>query len=277
LTALYKALTFIFAVMESRLAFLLRYINYYFKAETRQDVHSPFVYTFIEEVLRDKRTFYDFGKIENIRSQLLGRHEVISITDFGAGSLVHTKGERKISDIARFAAKSPKYAQLLFRIVNYFQPQRILEMGTSLGISSAYLGLANPQAKLVTLEGCEPIAEIAKENFNQLQLKNIEQINGNFDSTLQIALQKLQRTDLAFIDGNHRQEPTLNYFEKILPTTHNDSVIIFDDIHWTKDMEAAWKEIKNHPAVKISLDLFFIGIVFFKKEFKEKQHFILRY
>jgi predicted O-methyltransferase YrrM len=90
-------------------------------------------------------------------------------------------------------------------------------------------------------------------------------------------LARLDRVDLAYIDGNHRLHPTLQYFEQLLQKKTPDSIFIFDDIHWSAGMEEAWRTICQHPAVTCSIDLFFLGFVFFRPEFKAKQHFCIRF
>lgn len=254
-----------------------KYFTYLLCSNNRHAVHSPFVYTLISEVLRDHRKFYAFEAIEKRRKALLTDHSTVKITDLGAGSSLQRSSERRVWEIARYAAKSPKYGKLLFRLAHYFRPEEILELGTSLGISTAYLASARTDARVITLEGAPEISSIARETFRQTGLKNIEQIDGNFDDTLGPALLGMKKLDMAFIDGNHRKEPTQRYFSQCLTRTHPGSVLIFDDIHWTRGMESAWKEIIAHPSVTVSIDLFFVGLVFFREEFREKQHFVLRY
>jgi predicted O-methyltransferase YrrM len=208
---------------------------------------------------------------------LLSDSRMFIVEDFGAGSKFLKKHERSIKSIARNAAKSKKYGQLLFRMVRYYQPATILELGTSLGITTSYLSLAKRDAKLVTMEGAAAIADVAKLNFNKLGLSNIDIVEGNFDYKLESVLTEFETLDFIFVDGNHRKEPTEGYFQQLLPKLNNDSIIVFDDIHWSREMEEAWETIKNNPAVRCTVDLFFIGIVFIRKEFKEKQHFQIRF
>jgi predicted O-methyltransferase YrrM len=162
-------------------------------------------------------------------------------------------------------------------MVKAYQPETILELGTSLGITTSYLSLAKPNARLITMEGANEVAEVASKNFKESGLNNIIIKQGNFDDTLVMAIGQLPSINFAFIDGNHRQQPTENYFHQLLSKINSDSILIFDDIHWSKEMEAAWDTIKNHPSVRCSVDLFFIGIVFFRPEFHEKQHFTIRF
>ena len=190
---------------------------------------------------------------------------------------VSKTNQRTVSSIARNAAKSKKLGQLLFRMVKFYQPSTILELGTSLGITSSYLALANQDARMITMEGSKEIAEAARKNFRNLEIRNLEIVEGNFDDKLSSAITQLSSIDFVFIDGNHRKEPTERYFKELLAKMNKDSILVFDDIHWSNEMEAAWETIKNNAAVTCSIDLFFIGIVFFRKEFKEKQDFAIRF
>lgn len=256
-----------------------KYADYYLTASNGRGhgIHSPFVYDFVRRVLIDKRQFYAYNQVEALRRKLLLDETVLEVEDFGAGSAISKTNQRPVSSIARHAAKSRKWAQLLFRIVNYYQPSTILELGTSLGISTAYMAMANPQAHIITAEGSSAIAAQAKKNFQSLQLSSIQQVTGNFDDTLPGILSTLPRLDLAFIDGNHRYEPTVRYFNQLSPSLHAGSIVIFDDIHWSADMEQAWHAVKENSAVRLSIDLFFIGLVFFSDQFKVKQHFTIRF
>jgi len=265
--------------MYSKFQLGLKYLNYYFSASNSKGhgMHSPFVFEFITRVLNDKEKYPVYSQVENLRDLLLTDQTLLSVQDFGAGSSVDKTNQRSISSIAKNAAKPAKFGQLLYRMVRRYQPTTILELGTSLGISTAYLSLANPGASIITMEGASSIAEKARQNFNTLKLENISIKGGNFDQVLPAVISQLPSIDLAFIDGNHRREPTESYFGQLLPITHNDSILIFDDIHWSQGMEQAWETIKQHPTVRCTIDLFFIGIVLFRQEFKEKQHFTIRF
>jgi predicted O-methyltransferase YrrM len=257
----------------------LKFLNYFFTASNGKGhgTHSPFIFHFINKVLDDKTHYPEYDKVEDLRSELLRNKNVLNLRDLGAGSAKAVSNRRTIASIARLAAKPKKYGQLLFRIVKAYQPSIILELGTSLGITSSYLALGKPDSKFITMEGAESVASIARENLRKMQLQNATLIEGNFDDTLFSVLNDITTVDFVFIDGNHRREPTERYFQQLLAKAGNDSIFIFDDIHWSAEMEQAWQNIKNNPSVQCTIDLFFIGIVFFRKEFKEKQHFIIRY
>lgn len=269
--------------MYSPLQLAAKYLRYYLTASNGKGhgTHSPFIFHFITRVLNDKQAYPIYETVEDLRKRMKADTTLLTIEDFGAGSVSGSHSQRSVSAIAHNAAKPKKFGQLLYRMVKNYQPQTILELGTSLGITTAYLSLANPAARLLTMEGAEQVAAVAKKNFADLQLNNITLVEGNFDNTLPTAIEQLRgdhtTIDFAFIDGNHRQEPTERYFLDLLPSIHNDSILVFDDIHWSPGMEKAWDTIRSHPAVCCTVDLFFIGIVFFRQEFREKQHFSIRF
>lgn len=265
--------------MYNKVQLASKYLIYYFTASNGKGhgMHSPFVFEFITKVLNDKTIYPAYSVVENLRQQLLKDQTELSIEDFGAGSVVDKTNQRTIASIAKNAAKPAKFGQLLYRMVRHYQPQTVLELGTSLGITTSYLSLAKPEAKLITMEGASAIAETARQNFKTLKLQNVLVKEGNFDRTLSSVINKLSSVSFVFIDGNHRREPTEKYFNQLLPKTNNDSILIFDDIHWSKEMEQAWETIKQHPSVLCTIDLFFIGIVLFRQAFKEKQHFVIRF
>ncbi len=239
-------------------------------------MHSPFVYDFIIHVLNDRKQYDDYAKVEAIRKQLLADQRALTVEDMGAGSMKNNQVERRVADIARHAAKPAKYGQLLYRMVKYYQPKAILELGTSLGITTRYLSLAKPSATLITMEGAAAIASVAEEAMRKEGVENVQLHRGNFDTELPVVL-KTFKPDFVFVDGNHRMKPTVEYFEQLLSVAGNDTIIVFDDIHWSKEMEEAWSYIVNHPATRCSIDLFFIGIILFRQEFREKQHFAIRF
>jgi len=251
------------------------YLRYYGRACTRYEVHSPFVFDLVNEVIEDQRHFYVFDEVERLRINLLRDKRMIEVTDLGAGSHTTKSNRRSVQSIARSAVTPRRYTQFLFKLVHYLKPQTIIEMGTSLGISTLYQAKADGRARLITLEGCPEIAAVAKESFDRLNADNIEQLTGDFSETLPQALRKIQRIDYIFFDGNHRKIPTLDYFHQALEYAHEDSVFVFDDIYWSDEMQAAWEEIKAHPRVTLTIDIFYMGIVFFKKEKITKEHFTL--
>ncbi len=264
------------------LLYALKYLYFYIKAGDKHAVHSPFVYQLYTLVIQARNEYYAFSELENLRQDLISDRTQLEITDFGAGSKIaknkNSSNKRSVSQIARYSVITPKKAQLLFRLVEYFKPKTILELGTSLGVSTLFMALAadNFATQIITFEGCPQIAEKAKENFEELEQENIEIIVGNIDKTLPKTLCSLTSLDFVFLDANHRYEPTLNYFNQILKKCHNDTIIILDDIHWSEGMEKAWKEIIKHEKVTVSIDLFQLGLIFLRKE-QPKQHFDLRF
>ena len=257
----------------------IKYLLYYLGASNGKGhgTHSPFIFDFITRVLNDRSIYPDYARVEGLRAALLKDQRILRVEDLGAGSSTGRSSERSVASIAKHAAKPRKLGQLLYRIAAHYRPDTILELGTSLGITSAYLAAAQPGAKMVTIEGSTAVASLAEQHFREMGLNNIRLIRGDFDQQLLMALEQLGKVDLAFLDGNHRQEPTERYVSQLLPYLHNDSILVLDDIHWSREMEAAWKTVRNLPQVRCTIDLFFIGIVLFREEFHEKQHFVIRH
>jgi predicted O-methyltransferase YrrM len=265
--------------MYSSFQIAARFLRYFVSASNGKGhgMHSPFVFDFIRNVLRNKKGVFPPEAIESLRTALKKDRRSIVVEDLGAGSRIHQSRERMIGEIARTSVKSRKYSHLLYRAACHYQPQTIVELGTSLGISTATIAAANPHSKIFTIEGSAAVHAQAKENFRALHLQNIRALQGSFDAVLPDLLPSIPRIDLAFIDGNHRYEPTLKYFRQLLEKCGPASILIFDDIHWSREMEAAWKEIQRHPEVRCTIDLFFPGFVFLNPAFKTKQHFRVRY
>lgn len=254
---------------------LIRFIKFYFRAKTKYDVHSPFVYEFTDQVVEDDRWYYAFDEIEAVRDYMLKDKRTIPIQDMGAGSQVEDKKERSIASLAKHSTNQPFVCRMLFKIVNLYKPKTMLELGTSLGISTQYQAAASLNGRMVTIEGCPNTAHLAAGNFKLMKTENISLLEGSFDDVLPHAFKDLGQLDFVFVDGNHRKEPTLRYFEKCLEHAHDRSVFVFDDIHWSEGMEAAWDAIQAHPKVKLTIDLFFFGVVFFRKEQQVKEHYSL--
>jgi predicted O-methyltransferase YrrM len=265
--------------MYSRLRLGIDYLKYLVTARNGRGhgIHSPFVYDLVRNVLMDKKEYPGYAIPEQYRKMLLKDRTVLEVEDLGAGSVLGTIKKRKVSDIARTSVKPKRYSKLLYRLAGHYRYKRILEMGTSLGVTSSYLASVPGVEQVVTMEGAGEVAAIAQRHFEANNMSHVHLVKGGFESQLEGALSGLGGVDLAFIDGNHRLEPTLHYFDQILPWTHEDSCLVFDDIHWSEGMESAWERIRKDDRVTLTIDLFFIGLVFFRKEFREKQHFVIRF
>lgn len=251
------------------------YLKFLWNSKNEHGVHSPFVFHLLTKCFYDKKPKPEYQILKKYRKSLLENKNFIEVTDFGAGSKVFKSNRRQIAKIASTAGISPKQAELLFRVTHYFQPKNILEIGTSLGLATSALALGNSKAKVITIEGCPQTGGVAKNQLDRFDCKNVENIISEFESFLISENLKSKTYDLIYFDGNHSKKATLAYFDLLLPTITNDSVWIFDDIHWSPEMEEAWQIIQNHPKVTVTIDTFQWGFVFFRYE-QEKEHFVIR-
>jgi predicted O-methyltransferase YrrM len=208
-----------------------------------------------------KNPIKELKKIEEIRNSLLRNKSKIHVIDLGTGSKIDNR-VRCVSNIARKSSCSVQGCKLLYCIVKNMQPPTIIELGTSFGISTMAMATAAPGSKVITIEGCPETSEIARNNFVAMNIRNICQLTGSFEEHLPAILTGLEPPYLAFIDGNHQFEPTIQYFDRIASKSDNQSIVIIDDIHWSKEMEIAWKHICDHPKTSVSIDLYRMGIAF---------------
>ena len=254
---------------------VFQFISYWLHKVNEHSLHSPFLYKFYTEVIKNDQQ-QDFEELEALRNSLLNSTDSVTVKELGAGSRVDNGAQRRVKDIARHASTPSSFSRLLYRIIKDGDFNSILELGTSLGINTLHLHKANPSGNIYSLEGSPEIARLAQQHFEQFQAKNIELIEGNIDDTLSSVIEEVKRIDLAYLDANHRYEPTLRYFNQILPKLHQHSIVVIDDIHWSTEMNKAWQELIALPEVSLSLDLFEGGLLFFNQDLK-KEHYILSF
>lgn len=253
---------------------VLAWCEHTLKAVGPHGVHSPFVYKLITRDLRKRNLFHLQPAIETRRRVLFENASTIEVKDLGAGSRTDNRTHRKVSTIARMALQSPRNAQVMATLALQNQSRSILELGTSLGLTTAYLASTHPEVLVTTVEGVPSIAELAAESWRTIGLTNIESVIAPFDEALPGVLDSMKRVDFALIDGNHRYEPTLRYVRQVLPLVHEETILVLDDIHWSQEMEKAWNECIALPEVTLSLDFFDFGLLYFKKG-RCKEHFKL--
>ena len=256
---------------------MISFISYRSKARSRFKVHSPFVYDLIEKVFRDRNKYEDYKILHRVHGRYLRRKDRIETMDFGsgAGQKEYVTRISSVGKLIRKRSHSRKQLELLYRIPKYFQPRTILEFGTAAGISTLYLGKGSPESRVITMEGCMGLASVAQKSLVKRNVRAEIEV-GEFSAILDSVLEKIDMLDMVFIDGNHRKKPTLEYFEKCAARSNERSVFMLDDIHWSPGMQSAWNTIRKDERVSITIDLYWIGLVFFRKGI-EKQDFIIRY
>ena len=252
------------------------YLKFLWNSKNEHAVHSPFVFHLVTKCFYDRKLKPEYQVLKNYRNSLLENKNTIEVTDFGAGSKVFKSNSRQISKIAKTAGITQKRAELLFRITNYFQPESVLEIGTSLGLATSALALGNKKSKITTLEGCPETAKIAQDQLKKFNINNVESVAKEFKTYFENCQLSTVNYQLIYFDGNHSKKATLDYFEILLPTITNETIWIFDDIHWSAAMEESWEIIKTHSKVTVTIDTFQWGLVFFRKE-QKKEHFIIKF
>jgi predicted O-methyltransferase YrrM len=255
--------------------------RFFWRADTKYQVHSPFVFQLVQEVVEDDRNYYIFGGVAALRAKLLSNHTAIEVTDFGAGpggsnsgSTAPLQRRTTIAAVTARSASDPVQGAMLFKLAQWLQPQQVLELGTSIGLGTAYLASGTTtKAKVVSLEGCPALAGIARANLEALGVPNVHVVSGAFEQTLAKTIANMERLDLVYFDGNHQEQPTLAYFAQCLPKAHAGSVFVFDDVHWSHGMESAWKQVQDHEKVTLTVDFGGFACAFFNPDHKAKQHF----
>jgi predicted O-methyltransferase YrrM len=250
---------------------IIAFAKYYWKATTLHHIHSPFAYRILGSMLDEEKVYYDFKSLEELRRKLLKNQDLLVVEDYGAGSHVNNHKSRKVSSIAKSALSSKNQCQQIYRLIQELKSTCVLELGTSLGLSAAYMGKAKSNTQIHTIEGSPAIFNFANTQFKALGLNNILSYQGTFDDVLPEVLAN-QQFDLVFIDGHHDYKATLKYFDQIKKSVSKDCVFIFDDINWSKGMQEAWQVLKSNEEVTLSLDLFYYGILFFNTENQEREH-----
>ena len=255
---------------------ILYYLWHWLAAVNDHSLQAPFIYDFYSKVLKKKGYSEDIIALDQLRKDLVTSRATISVTSFGASSKVNNQKVRPIADIAKGGITKKATSLLLNRIIKYYSLTNIVELGTSFGLNTMFLAM-DRQTRVDTFEGCPNTLDIAKANFAKLDYSNIKTIAGNIDQTLPGYLTEIDHSiDFAYIDANHRFAPTMKYFELLTKKVSSQSVLVFDDIHWSAEMSRAWQTIANDRRVTLSIDLFTLGIVFFRPELT-KQHYRLRY
>jgi predicted O-methyltransferase YrrM len=239
-------------------------------------IHSPFVFNLVSKVFRNKTDPYVVFKVEQVRKKMISDKRSILVQDLGSRSRLLKTNLRGVSDIARNSPVSRKFGMLLSNMAAEFGKPMILELGTSLGISTMYMAASCIDTKICTIEGCHATAAIARQNFIDSGLNNIEIVEGSFDEVLPGLSTTGIKPGLVFIDGNHRKEPVIKYFCQIAEMSDSKTVIVIDDINYSKEMAEAWDEIRLHKKVSVSVDIHRMGIIFFREGISPN-NYVIRY
>lgn len=252
---------------------VITYLQWFPKTFHLHGIHSPFVFAFAQDCLKKSTDSNQRATLKKYRDRLKTSKTHIEVTDFGAGSRVFTSNTRSISAITKNAGATLKRMQLLQRLVTYLQPEYVLEIGTSLGIATFAMALNHTRTTITSLEGCPATLEVARESLAHFNIANVRLLEGRFRESIKTL--NSHKLDMVYFDGNHSKEATLEYVHSLLPTAINGTVWVFDDIHWSPAMTAAWNEIKALPKISVTIDCFYLGFAFFRNE-QVKEDFYVR-
>jgi len=251
----------------------VQFFNHLFRSKRWSAFHSPFLFDLFTYCCDERNGSTTFKQIEKQRKALIASEEMISRKDFGAGSvLLDNAATGSISAIAKNALSMPFQCRFLFRLAAFMKPGHILEFGTSLGISTSYLSSGAPYALIHTVEGDPEIAKRAAIVFNELGLKNIELHTTSFDQYIFKTASGKETPDLLFLDGHHTAYALLSYFTSLKERLHPNTIIVVDDIHWSKDMNSGWKKLIALPEVTQSVNCFHFGLLFFRPDFLNREN-----
>jgi len=257
---------------------LLEFLYYQLFSKSRKGhgIHSPFMFSLVRDVFSDRTQYPQLNSLMELRRELIKNQNILVYEDHGAGSRYTEQKGRTISQMARRASTSHRYGRLIFLLGQRFKPGNMIELGTGLGLGTCYLALSNPQSVVYTIESSKPLVDLAKSNFKKIRAENIRVIEGEFQDGLDVLMKELDRFDFVYFDGNHRFGPTVHYFNLCADKAHDNTIFLLDDIRWSREMEKAWQTIKGHDRVRVTVDLFQMGMVFFSKALSP-QHFMVRY
>ena len=263
--------------MKQSIFMVLAYLQHLMKSGSGHQSDNAFTSDLVKQVIQNQEHHEAYNQIGQLRKRLLQKYQVIESTDFGsgAGNMSYKLKYVRVASIVKSSAISERCGMVLFRLVEYFKPNTIIELGTSVGISTLYLAMPKLDTKVITLEGCTTKSEQAAANFSAMKLENIAQHIGRFDIVLPQVINETPQADLVFIDGNHTYDATMANFNALLQISHPETIFVFDDIHWSAGMQKAWDEISGHERVTLSIDLFRMGIVFLRKEVM-RQNLVIR-
>ena len=252
---------------------ITEFLKYQRSAKTKYYLHSPFVYQFYLDVLESPPPD-ELNQIQELRKKLSQTYNKILIDDMGAAPV---SKDRMVSGLVSQSSIPHQYGLVLYRLVKRFSPHHIIELGTCLGLGTAYIAIGAPGASIRTIEGSQALRDIAEINLSTLNIHNVDLIQGNFDNKLPEVLKEVSRVDFVYIDGNHRYEPTMRYFELLMKRSHEGTILVFDDIYWSIEMTQAWESIKKDPRISLTIDIYRFGIAFMHGDKLTKEDFVLRY
>ncbi|MCX7953574.1 MAG: class I SAM-dependent methyltransferase [Bacteroidales bacterium] len=258
--------------------FYYNFIKYLLTSRHRKGhgIHSPYIYHLIKNVFLYNQKKYQLKLVPRRFKEIIQKYSTVEHLDFGAKG----KGTKYLINVKKkykYISVPIKYGKILSNLITYFNCKNILELGTGLGISSSYMALLNNRSTITTVDASTEFIKIAQELWKKLRINNINVINKTFNEAINEIIKTNDFIDMLFIDGNHKKDALLSYYYKLKPKFNKNTIVVIDDIYWSKEMHEAWNIIKNDPDVSLSIDIFRMGLIFFTDKIFFKQHYKIRY
>lgn len=281
-------------------AILIKYLKYRLAARGRRGrgIHSPLVYDLIRKVIVNEERWKVPGRVVEVHRALLKDRTRLAFEEFGAGSRVASTesggdsrddftgsdagsgitsvASRSIRSLTRRSSVNRRFGRFLFRLVRWFRPDELIELGTGIGVSTLYLSAAFDR-QMESVEASPQKHAFSKVLFEQYGIKNVKTHCGTFMQCFEDVVPDPDARSMVFLDGDHRYGATMELVERLIDTRKNgEMLIVIDDIHWSEEMERAWNELRHDSRIPFTVDLFQVGLVFIRDEVS-KQHFTLTF
>lgn len=207
---------------------------------------------FIEQYISDNKYSQHVNNIESARINFLQNNDILPSSG------------KSVGEYCKASSSPQSKGEFLMKLIRVIKPDNCLELGTNFGISAAYqaCGLElNGKGRLITIEYNRELLPYSDDLWDKIGIKHrIQQYQGKFEDVLSEILSMLQEIDFVYIDGNHRKEPTLSYFNEIYPFLRKDSVVVFDDITWSDEMKEAWMILSKDQRINNAFEVHDLGV-----------------
>ena len=231
-------------------------------------IHSPFLFRLITEVVENRTSLPEYKIFKGLKSYVLDL-----LDGFSEPSLSNIYHQFKVPSsnphqLYRKIELPLRYSKVVFRLIREFKPSSVVYYGPSLGASLVIIAMANNDNHIYQFINDAACELVSKELLKDSAISNVHFFQEN----------EVPSVDHEFVVINYPGNPVVsqNMAQKCLHVHGDDDVLIIRGIHESKEMEVIWRELIASESVRVSLDLFEIGIALFRKGL-QKENFIQRF